>query len=138
MKTKTVTRQLYVQLTDSELTEKGEELATITRRIRELEDEKKSIVKTMGEAIKEQQGTANYVADVIKSGAQLRPVKCAVAASGVEPGKAVVTRLDTHEVVEVRPMTDEERQEELEFGSEPEAAEPTIGDDEPEPDEVTQ
>jgi len=116
MKTRTVNRELMCELTTNELLEKSEELATALGRVDDLEAEKKKVNDTVNYAVKQEKATASYLADIVRQGEMLRPVKCSVRESEAGNGTVVVARLDTEEIVETRPMNDMERQEDLEFG----------------------
>lgn len=111
-------RTLQVELTPDELLEKGRELSTaIIERLR-IKNKAKYIAEGFTAEIKLFEQQIETLGMLVSEGKEFQKVKCVetVTASGIE---VETTRLDTGEFVSIRPMTAEERQENL-FDNTPE------------------
>ena len=106
------TRMLRVVLSDLELMQQGRTLVQVLRDIDELEDERKEAAKNYSERVGALLKQSKRLRDVIDSGGVDRetPVEWR---PDVEAFTMKLYRLDTEALVEVRPMTDVERQGEL-------------------------
>lgn len=102
MREKPFDRELPVTLTDSELQTYGGMLASKVRELEQLSDRKKQVVLEWSTKIKAVDQEIKRIADVRAKGEELRPVKCIERWEG---GVIQTIRLDTSEVVDVRPAS---------------------------------
>jgi hypothetical protein len=107
--TKTVIRQLPVDLSVDELATKGERLAACEVYAAELRKQKSDFVKEMNEQIQEQLVTIQELAHAIDAKEELRDVDC-TESMDFERGQYSLIRDDTGEEIEARELTDAERQ----------------------------
>lgn len=122
---KTEKRSLPVKLSDLELRERADELAGAQIRLSEIEDEKKSAVSQYKASIDSKQGEIARLSHVIRDRSEQRNIKCEwrFEQSGFDatgqpvwhPEQKTLVRVDTGESVEVRAITDEERQLKLDL-----------------------
>jgi len=101
--------QLPVELTHEELEAKRKELASLFRRDRDAEQEKKDATKRLGEELKSIRQDLDNLEEQCTSGRELREVEVVEQA---DPNQGImrVIRIDTGEVVSTRPLTADERQ----------------------------
>jgi hypothetical protein len=95
-----VTRELPVTLTDEELLRYGSMQAANAKRIDQLDEKKKSVAKQYSAEIAEIETEQKRLAEAISKKEELRPVICA---ERFHAGTVELVRLDTNEVVSVRP-----------------------------------
>lgn len=107
-------RKLPCQLTPDEVRLRGIDLANSNTAYADLEDEKKRVVRDMGERLKAINSTIHELKDAVRHGVEVREVDCDVTIDRYL-GKATITRTDSGEVVEVRPLTPREAQGEMDF-----------------------
>jgi hypothetical protein len=115
IKIETVDRECYVDLTAPEVQAKGEELALKVQEIDEEVAELKEYTKTEKSRIQGLVNESKKLAECVRQRRELRAVSVDIVDVG--EGKVSEVRVDTGEVLRVRPMTDAERQRSL----------PTIG-----------
>jgi hypothetical protein len=114
------TREIGVPLTREEIQDHATKLADTVTTIQELEDEKKINADRINAQIKEQEKIQNRVSALIRQGHNTKPVPCIwlfeLAGrndSGAfirDPCYKTIIRKDTGAVIEVKPITHEERQ----------------------------
>lgn len=109
METKTIRRNLQCNLTQDELLSKGAELSQTMVDIAQLNERKAVQAREMSEEIKKKTGVANNLVRIVNSGMEMRMVECEKMMNYAE-GHVLVRRLDNGEVLEERPMTEDERQ----------------------------
>ena len=117
---KSETREIGVPLTREEIQDHATTLADTVTTIQELEDEKKINGDRINGAIKEQEKIQNRVSALIRQGHDTKPVPCVwlfeIAGrndSGAfirDANYKTIIRQDTGAVIEVKPITNEERQ----------------------------
>lgn len=109
-KTNTFTRELPVRLSDAELQSYGKMLADKIGEQELAEARKKQSVAEWSGKIKAIENEVKRLADARSKGAELRPVECA---DRFNAGTVEVVRLDTHEIIDVRPADLRDRQLDL-------------------------
>ena len=105
-------RRLPCKLTALEIKERGSRLAALTLKIEKVESEKSESSKEFGREIKRLSEEATEVSTQIDSGTEFREVKIDVT-HDYDNLEVLMTRGDTGEVIERRPMTDTEKNTEL-------------------------
>lgn len=113
-------KDLPVRLTATETAEKSRELANksiraahVETKIEDIKSEAKDQIKMLKETLAELRGQVKELAHSIRKGEIVRPV-LVEARVATDNSKAEIIRLDTGEVVEERPLTEDDRQMELE------------------------
>lgn len=116
-------RQLPVKLNPEQLREKSEEMARATQDKCRLVDQKKSAASQYKASIDAKESIINELAQAITDGAEHKQVNCSWAfeqagfdsdgAPVFHPEKKTLVRLDDNTAVEVRSITDEDRQMKL-------------------------
>jgi hypothetical protein len=104
---------LHCEFTPEELQAKAQELAQATIELHDEEEEKATVSKEYRERIKELRARQNAIAKTVKVRGEMRLVECIVRMNQPEMLQKTTIRLDTGEVVKTKPMTEEERQQEL-------------------------
>lgn len=106
------TRLLPVQLTEEEIKVKGEELAKDIKEHRDLELEKKAAAADFSKRMKTSSDNLLKLAQIVESGKEDRevPIK---KEFDTRKNLCRITRLDSGDLVEARPMTEDEYQTEL-------------------------
>ena len=123
---KNITKPLPCKLTDGELLGYGRDVAAGYATVQRLESELDGIKQDYKGKITVQEATIGSRTGCIASGSETRDVKC-VEVKNWTDGTVVITRLDTAEIIESRPMREDEKQqecfseEELSAGSKPNA-----------------
>ena len=97
---RTFTRELPVKLSEDELQQYGKMLADKVKEEELAEDRKKQVVAAHANGIKDIRIEIKRIADARAKGQELRPVKCH---ERLRNGVIEIVRLDTNEVVDVRP-----------------------------------
>ena len=124
---KNITKPLPCRLTDGELLGYGRDVAAGYATVQRLESELDGIKQDYKGKITVQEATIGSRTACIASGSETRDVKC-VEVKNWTAGTVTVTRLDTDEIIESRPMREDEKQqecfteEELAAGARPNAA----------------
>lgn len=103
-------RSLRVDLTDGERMKLGEEIAKAIQAQESAENAKQEVAAQFKADIERHRSAAAKIAKVLANGYEYRDVECTVYA--IE-GKAHVVRNDEEELVQVREMTEGERQSTL-------------------------
>lgn len=103
---------LPVKLTEHEVLERSRSLAQRHNEKRDLEAERARIVRDYGERLKNLAGEISRLSDIVASGQEHRNVECEEQRQDSRKQFRVV-RLDTDEIVELRPMLESELQEDL-------------------------
>lgn len=106
---KKITRNLEVNLTAVELKAFGATLAIESINLSDLEAEKSRITKAYKESIDEKYEEVMRLAGIVRNEKEVREVECEWRFAWGENTKTLV-RLDTHEIVETRPIEASERQ----------------------------
>lgn len=121
---KRVTRILPVKLSKSEVVERGQLAAQVLHKIDEAEAEKKRVAADVKERTEALESELRRLSYIVEREEEDRTVECSWHFDFMKNEKNLI-REDTGEVVETKPMTDEERQIALEMGDqkEPETAE---------------
>src|SRR5262249_49794540 len=118
MMKKKITLSRRCEYSDLELTEKRDELSTVICRQGEVEQRKAEVNREFKEELDGLYSRASDLAHQIRARGQNRPVECVVEFHKPNVGEKTVIRLDTGEMVRVEVMTEEERQDEIDFGIE--------------------
>lgn len=103
------TRTLPVTLTDSELLERGDQLARAHQAVTDEEARQKTEKERMKDALGELEGAVRRLARIVRDKAEDRDVECRIVHDYLANAVQVV-REDTGEVIESRAMSDHERQ----------------------------
>lgn len=105
-------RELEVELKTDEILEKAKELTTKFKARRKAEDRKKSFNSQIKSEIDGYDADINILSEAINTGKEFRDVNCYF--TDTEDGiTRFWTRLDTKEVIQSRPLRDDERQQDL-------------------------
>lgn len=107
-----IVRSLPCKLTAEELRLKGESLGRVLKTTESIEDEKKKANTGFGERLKEMKTQADQLRDDVVNLTEHREIVCTEQADQ-ENRMVDIVRTDTSEVVERRPMTEEEMQGKL-------------------------
>lgn len=100
---------LPVQLTEDELRSKGQQQAQAVIEYGQIETAKRVATADFGKKLKSKRADIDTLAQQIRTGLEVRPVECEVVPL-YDAFSVVTIRRDTRERVDVRPMTDVERQ----------------------------
>lgn len=111
---KRVMRILPVKLTNREVIERGQLAAQVLEKIDEIESSKKAHAQVCKERSEKLEAELRRLSFIVKREEEDRIVECVWKFDFMKNEKNLV-RLDTAEVVETKPMTDEERQIALEI-----------------------
>lgn len=103
------TRTLTCLLTPAEVEARGKELARATFDWEAAEEEKKSVVKDLGDKIKEHEANMKRLSRVVRSGKEEREVEIEWRPYP-ESETMRLFRMDTGEEISSRPMTREEKE----------------------------
>jgi hypothetical protein len=107
-----VTKPLPVKLTDEEILKYGRDCARAKADRDNLVSEAKSVAKDYAAQVAEQDAIVAKLAPRINSGKETRDVVC-VEVRNWNTGRVSVTRTDTNELIEDRPMKEDEKQREM-------------------------
>jgi hypothetical protein len=110
-----MTLELRCEYTDEELALKRDELSTVIVHQGAVELRKAEVNRGFKEELDGLYSRANELAHQIKKRGENRAVECLVEFHQPNVGEKTIIRLDTGEQVRVEPMTEDERQEEIEF-----------------------
>lgn len=106
---KEVTRQLPVKLTSEEQQQFIQKTYALRRQVKEERAAKAEAVKEHNRRIREFQKELEETEDLLAAGEQEKACECKESWN-YSAGMVITTRNDTGEMVEERPMTDDERQ----------------------------
>lgn len=107
-----ITKSLPVKLTDEEVLKYGRDVARAVADKGRIEIELDSVKVDYKGKISEQEGIIGKLSPRIHSGIETREVKCEEIKDYVK-GTVTVTRLDTFDIIEDRPMREDEKQIQL-------------------------
>jgi hypothetical protein len=107
---KVVVENLFVDLTDEEVSTRGEELAKCIQRQLELKDEKKKWAEEWKTRFAVEERRAGELSKTVETRRERRPVECEERPHGTR-GTVELYRKDTGEFVTSRPMTTNEKEE---------------------------
>jgi hypothetical protein len=110
---KKVTLELACQLTGEEIQDKGRAIAGYMVQYDESEALKKAQAKEAADELKALRTKMSDLAQVIKAGAELRPVECEVRFNVPTVGTKRIVRKDTNELVRDEAMSPDEQQNNL-------------------------
>jgi len=113
--TKNGFRELSCVLTDAEKITAGEKLVDLLREITAKELEVKRIAKRYAVEISDLQVKADYQADLVETGTEMRETAIQTI-KDYKAGDVTVVRMDTKQEIEKRKMTPEESQKEIPLG----------------------
>jgi hypothetical protein len=116
MMKKKMTLSLRCDYTDTELGLKRDELSCVILRQGDVEQRKAEVNREFKQELDGLYSRASELAHQIKARGQDRAVECVVEFHKPNIGEKTIIRLDTGEMVRVEVMTEEERQEEIDFG----------------------
>lgn len=103
------TRNLYVKLNDEEVRAKGLELSAEVSKLKAAENDLKSVSKSMKDDIDLIKKKIDILADIVGTSKEKRDVECLEIRNNTLMTMEIY-RTDTHELVETRPMSMNERQ----------------------------
>lgn len=107
-----ITRELFVVLTEDEVSSYSKELARVTSATALLEDEKKASSSAFKDKIDRALADSRALANKITTQKELRPVECHWSLD-FKTNRATLYRSDTGETIESRDITEDERQKKL-------------------------
>jgi len=113
------THSLPCKLTTGQIAEAAENLASAIQEAEGIEIEKKSVMKDYNSQIDNCKKRIHRLMTHVKNGVEYRPVECDLQFH-IEKVLAILVRKDSGELVEERPMTDEEKQMQIEFADDDE------------------
>lgn len=105
-------REMKCVLTKDELLERGEAVGRESTALADAQERKKDVTKQLSADVERHRVELARLGQELANGYVYRTIDC-VEAFDYAAGKVTITRLDTGEVVEVRPIKEEERQSEL-------------------------
>lgn len=111
---RTETRSLPCKLTDVELRDKADELATTVQAIEGEKARQDSVKAELKATMTELESRQTRLAQVVSRREQYRDVKCIIELHENDIIKEI--RDDTGETLQIRPARDAERQQTMEFG----------------------
>lgn len=107
------TKEIPFDLTDDEVREYSEQMARGVQDLEAMKEGKRAENKRRGDEIKTLQEDVNGLAGKVDSGVEMREVECEWVKCFAN-GTMQMTRLDTSEIIDTRPMDDNEKQRDLE------------------------
>lgn len=111
---KKITRKCPVDLTRDELLEAGEDLASAQSHLDATHAELKAVKSEYKGRLDEIASRIGRLTSKIGSKSEVRDVAC-VHTSDFTNGRIIITRTDTGKILEDRPMTESEKQTEIQF-----------------------
>lgn len=118
MSDKIVTRSCKVPLTEPEILEAAGRIGRQTQLLAEARERKKEVTAQLTADVEVHRTEVDRLGTLLANGYEYRPVECALSADFAR-AEIKITRMDTGEIVEQRPMTAEERQRELALSTNP-------------------
>lgn len=109
---KTITRNLPCRLTEEELRQRGDALAETVQELAAEESRQTDVKAQMKARLTELEAKQTRFAITISRKEEYRDIQCDLFVNA-DRGLVDVVRRDTSEVVETRPITDDERQRAL-------------------------
>ncbi len=109
---KKVTKPLPCKLTDAEVMQYGRDMARAMADRGRIQAEADSIKQDYKSKIEEQSAIVEKLSGRVHSGIETRDVECQQIQNWTK-GTVTVTRMDTHEIIEKRPMREDEKQAEM-------------------------
>ena len=109
---KDVTKPLAVVLTEQEVLQYGRDCARAQADRDRIISEAKSVAKDYAAQVSEQDAIIAKLSPRINSGKETRDIMC-YQVSNWNMGRVMVSRSDTGEVIEDRPMREDEKQREM-------------------------
>ena len=119
--TRKVTKSLACKLTEAEVLQYGRDMAQEHAEYNRVEGEMKSVQKEYKAKLEEKQANIDKLSGRVHSGIEARDVACTETKNWIA-GTVYTVRLDTMEVIEDRPMREDEKQ--MEIGGIPSTKEP--------------
>jgi septum formation inhibitor MinC len=116
---KKISMHLRCILTDEEKLAAGRELAESTNQLNEIESDKKRVSDDFKAKASTAEAQIGILSNKLRSGYEFRQVECLVVFDDPKPGEKTIYRTDIKvakkpgETVEVRRMTEEEKQRQL-------------------------
>ena len=107
-----VTKALPVHLTEPEILQYGRDVARAVSDRERIKEEGKSIAKDYASKVAEQEAIIGKLSPRIHSGIETRDIECRQTKNWTR-GTVQIIRTDTEEIVESRPMREDEKQVEL-------------------------
>ena len=108
-------RYLRYDFTVEEITQKGRDLAQVTREVTALEDDAKRVAGDFKAKILAKEAERGVVCGAITSGYEMRNIPCTVTLNKPKNGKKTIVRDDTKDAISVEDMTQDELQETLDL-----------------------
>lgn len=105
-----VTRILPCELSERELQERSDELANEVAKLREVEAEKREVMREFGDRIKAHDLVIDSLSKIVRDRSEEKEVPCLVVWNAPKRGMKQIIRLDTNEVVDELDMTDNDKQ----------------------------
>lgn len=103
---KTERRNLRYDFTAKETHDLSLELASATKKLAAIEEEKSSVTSQYGAKIKEAKATCNKLSNLVADGYEIREVECEVIFHQPQQGKKTIIRKDSGKVTAIEAMTD--------------------------------
>jgi hypothetical protein len=119
--TRKVTKSLACKLTEAEVLQYGRDMAQEHAEYNRIEGEMKSVQKEYKAKLEEKEANISKLSGRVHSGIEARDVACTETKNWTA-GTVYTVRLDTMEVIEDRPMREDEKQ--MEIGGIPSVKEP--------------
>src|SRR5438552_2208548 len=110
---KTITQKLRCVLTKDEKVEAGKELAEATNALKEIEDDKSQVSADFKAKIAAEEARIAVLSTKLRGGYELRDVECHIIFDKPKVGIKRTIRTDTDEILNESPMTEEEKQRNL-------------------------
>lgn len=110
-----VSRFVAVDLTDDEKIENARLLGSKTQDLAQAKEKKKEVTKALGAEVEQHQTEVSRLGSIAANGYEYRDVDCEKAINETK-GTVTVTRSDTGEIIENRPLRSDERQVEMNLG----------------------
>jgi hypothetical protein len=108
------THTLPCKLTTEEIADAAEELASAIQELEGVEIEKKAVAKEYNSQVDNIKKRIHRLMTHVKNGVAYRSVKCDLQFH-IKKVLAILVREDTGDIIEERPMTEEEKQMQIEF-----------------------
>ena len=112
---KKITKPLPCKLEEAEVTQYGRDMARAMNDKARIQAEADSIKQEYKSKIEEQSAIVEKLSGRVHSGIETRDVECQQIMNWTK-GTVSVTRMDTREIIEKRPMREDEKQSEMKLG----------------------
>lgn len=110
-----IKKSLKCKFTDAEVLQLGRDLAEKTEQYGQLEADKKQVTKDFDAKLAEVDAQIRSASGKVQCGYEYRSIDCTETFGEPDAAKKTVRRLDSGDIVEVRELTDEEKQRHLNF-----------------------